>query len=283
MRVACKICRNNSNVLLEDVDLCLYRCSGCSHVFKILPEQKQEQYNGEYLYVKHKNWIANPDYKLFEFINNQITQRLGNRKLELLDVGCGSGDFLRYLKAKRDNSELYGIDLIPNQHPAINFIEGDLLKETINKKFNVVTALHVIEHLEQPQLLMDKIRGMLASEGLLFVTTDDDRSLIYKIARMFKKIGLPAAYNQLYSTHHLHCFSRKSLNALTKNSDFSIVYFWSHNFPLKALDFPKTNLIMRKIYSFAVRVIFFISNIIKRNILQTVICEEGSGLEKRSL
>ncbi|MFC1576469.1 methyltransferase domain-containing protein [Candidatus Omnitrophota bacterium] len=118
MKVKCSVCNSDEKVILEDKPLSLYRCGACRHVFKDLPEKFEETYDEDYYLDEHKNWFANPDYPLFDFIEKEISKIKKPGPTKVLDVGCGKGDFLKYLKDKNPALELYGIDLTSNDSSA---------------------------------------------------------------------------------------------------------------------------------------------------------------------
>jgi SAM-dependent methyltransferase len=69
----------------------------------------------------------------------------GDQRLSILDVACGTGAHISYLK---DDFAIEGLDLDRNmlaiarsRNPEINFIEGDMIHFKIMRKFDVVTCL----------------------------------------------------------------------------------------------------------------------------------------------
>ena len=270
--IQCSVCNNSDKVILEDEPLSLYRCGTCRHVFKNLPTKFEETYDEEYYSEEHKNWFANPDYQLFYFIHNEISKIKSDRPLKVLDVGCGKGDFLKYIKERNPELELYGIDLSSNECPGIKFIKGDILKDNFSMKFDIITNLAVIEHLNSPQLFIKKIKELLLPGGLLFTVTDNDYSMFYRIARLLKKVGMNAAYDRTYMTQHLQCFSRNSLKVLMDMNGLEIIRHKDHNHSIAAVDYPKTNLFTTIFYVIGIYIIFGLSNMINDGILQVAVC-----------
>lgn len=93
----------------------------------------------------------------------------------LLDLACGTGAWLSRLQ---DNgfSDYAGVDrsledfgLDPDR-----FIDADLdggFSEAIGKKFDVITAIEIIEHLESPAGFLRESRKLINPDGVMFVTT----------------------------------------------------------------------------------------------------------------
>jgi len=96
-----------------------------------------------------------------------------NSPSSLLDVGCGSGYLLNFLKRLRPKSRFVGIDY--QSPPLINkefqIIEGDILKNLIEFKddaFEFVTCTHVIEHLDKPKEIIMELRR-ISSNYLIII------------------------------------------------------------------------------------------------------------------
>jgi len=272
-KVYCSICREDKKIVLEDINLRLHRCSHCGHAFKILPKEEQEKYQEDYFTEAHKNWFNNPDYRSFEVIYRKILKLKGKKSLRLLDVGCGNGDFLKYLR-KNPRLELYGIDLVKNEYPGINFITGDMLEENINLKFDIICNLSVIEHVDSPGLFMKKMHDSLVPDGIIFTVTINEGGLIYGIAKLLKKNGINSAYDKLYDNHHLQFFSVKSLDFLIKKCGLNNIIQKKHNYSFKAVDYPVANFPIVQLYKIAVWIIFFLSDVFNNGILQTSICRK---------
>ena len=68
---------------------------------------------------------------MFEFILHFVKK---NNIKNILDLGCGKGDFLKYINLK-SKLKLTGIDITKNKNlKNIKFIIGDLHKHSFNEK-----------------------------------------------------------------------------------------------------------------------------------------------------
>ncbi|MFH1593905.1 MAG: class I SAM-dependent methyltransferase [Candidatus Omnitrophota bacterium] len=237
-----------------------------------MPKEKQEKYGDDYFSDSHKNWFSNPDFKLFELIRKKIIGLKGEGPLRILDVGCGRGDFLKYLKERHSAFELHGIDLTDNDDPGIHYIKGDIMNSEIEDTFDVICNITVVEHLDSPHSFVKRMKNLLRPDGIMFTVTDNDDSMIYRIARVLKRAGISAAYKRLYDLHHLQCFSNNSLRTLMIMNDLDIVDHRNHNHPARAVDYPVSGIVTKFLYMAAVRIIFFLSTLCKDGILQVVIC-----------
>jgi SAM-dependent methyltransferase len=94
-----------------------------------------------------------------------------------LDLGCGCGEFL-YLLESRGYTDLHGVDLckeeveFANQYCRANVQHGevlDYLKKCPDNSFGAVSALNLLEHLEDDILLalLPEVRRVLRPGGVL--------------------------------------------------------------------------------------------------------------------
>lgn len=100
-----------------------------------------------------------------------------NKCSVLLDCGCSTGEYTNLFSKKSRNS--YGIDpnidfirLAKIKNPKISFNVANLenlpFQESI---FDVVTALEVIEHVDDDKLAIKEMCRVLKKEGILVLTT----------------------------------------------------------------------------------------------------------------
>lgn len=96
----------------------------------------------------------------------------------VIDVGCGTGDFLKVLIQRFPNLEIFGTDyseasiersrkLIPHgTFDAINIFD----LQSIHKKFDIVFCMEVLEHIEFPEKAIHILSNICNDDGLLIIT-----------------------------------------------------------------------------------------------------------------
>ncbi len=275
MDVSCGVCLKAQHTLLLDERLKLYKCQPCHHTITAHPAHDPELYSAYYYSKVHKNWFKNPNISLFRFIAKELRKLLGEGKHRILDVGCGNGDFLKFLTKAEPAWQLTGVDTVDNEHAGVRFFKEDFFHWKAGMFFDAVVTLTVIEHIEDGHLFLKKINDCLRPGGILVVTTNNNDGLFYKIARLLKRVGLRAAHDRIYSSHHVQHFSNVSLRLLLEKHGFEITRLKNHNYPLKAVDMPPAGFLTMRCYRLAVVLIFFLSWIFGNGFLQTYVCRRG--------
>ena len=116
-------------------------------------------------------------------------------KLKCLDIGCGGG--LLSERIARLGASVTGIDITKNSIEVakihalnsglnINYINTDLssfIKTNSSKKFDLVIASEVIEHLENRDLFFWEVSKLLKNKGILILTTINKTALSILFAK----------------------------------------------------------------------------------------------------
>ncbi len=94
---------------------------------------------------------------------------------KLLDIGCGSGLFLEV--ARESGFEVEGVEpgwfsgLYAKLKHNLKVHIKTAVNVTLSCKFDVITCLHVIEHIPAPLGFMEEIRGLKKSGGIALIAT----------------------------------------------------------------------------------------------------------------
>ena len=232
----CNICNHNSFVDLnkyKEFHLC--KCNNCSFIFsKKLPDK--EMINDCYNKYDRSISLSEKSLENIEnFINNQIKKYNINN---VLDIGCGNGDFLNIYKklGKKTFFTEFGEKLIGKLKENHTFIEGGM--EPISKsKFDLVILSEVIEHTNNPKNLINSIHSLQNKGGMIYITTPNYNSLESKL--------LKNNYGIFTYPEHLSYFTIKTLDKLLTQSGYTKIYGYSSNISLyRFLEFfNKKNLI----------------------------------------
>ncbi|MEZ4859429.1 MAG: class I SAM-dependent methyltransferase [Flavobacteriaceae bacterium] len=171
-------------------------------------------------YYNSEEYISHTDSKkgLFNFLYQSVKgislnkkasliNRLQKQKGTLLDIGAGTGDFLR--KAKDHHWDVQGIE-VNEKARQLAFKKGIDLKTSLNdfkdKNFQVVTLWHVLEHLAPLEEMIEKIESLVTEGGNLIIAVPNFQSYD---ANYYKEYW--AAYDV---PRHLWHFSQESMQLL---------------------------------------------------------------------
>ena len=105
---------------------------------------------------------------------------------EILDLGCGRGEWLELLKENRvyaTGVEKNSVHALALRNKLLSVIEADALEYLRGLKresLHAITAFHLIEHLEFAQLveLLDEVNRVLRPGGLLMLETPNPKNLV---------------------------------------------------------------------------------------------------------
>lgn len=108
----------------------------------------------------------------------------------VLDLGCGEGSLLRLLQ-KRGVKILAGCDghrYSDFAADGIDFVAADLniALPIPDSSFSAVTAIEVIEHLENPRHLIREVHRILRPGGVAIVSTPNNEALTSFISLLFR-------------------------------------------------------------------------------------------------
>jgi len=131
-------------------------------------DEKYKERSDEYT-NKHKKQTDR--WKLaLEYISN------GNR---VLDIGCGIGEFLKYIDGERNDIMPYGVDISEyaidecnnSMNGVFDVIDLDKAKRMQFNKLDVAFCGETLEHVNNPQNVIDLAHKSLKDGGLLVITT----------------------------------------------------------------------------------------------------------------
>jgi len=121
----------------------------------------------------------------------------------VLDYGCGSGDFVKFLRSK--SIDAYGYE------PNYNFCEHDFLTNQEgwkSKKYDIIILWHVLEHIHNPFILIQSLKKRLNKGGKFFIAIPNFKSFDSKHYGKYW-----AGYD---TPRHLWHFSRESMHQIAK-------------------------------------------------------------------
>ena len=164
-------------------------------------------------------WLKNGKFKILHEIQplrikfiKEVIKKNNFHNTKILDVGCGGGLISEELH--KLGGEVTGLDFIEENVKAakkharqnnlnIKYMVNDLEKDKIQSKFDLIIIFEVLEHLNNWENFIKKIKSNLKSNGVLIISTIN-RNLISKF------LTIDIAENLLkwvpINTHDYHKF-----------------------------------------------------------------------------
>ena len=201
-------------------------------MLETFPQPKAEELSDYYEsddYISHTDSKETFTDKLYQAVKKHALSNklklINSFKAEeknLLDVGCGTGEFL--IVCKNNGWKVAGVE--PNAKAKItaeNKLQGKLVSEiysdinllNIEAKFDVITLWHVLEHIPNLEGYISALKKLLKPNGVLIVAVPNFKSydaIYYK--QFWAAFDVP---------RHLWHFSKKSIRLLFEKHEISVV------------------------------------------------------------
>jgi len=173
-----------------------------------------------------------------EFVTKRIEEIVGDfskfRQINrLLDVGFGSGIILKV--ASRQNWNAFGTEVSKpavDQAKSLGFevFHGELIEaEYPDNYFDVVAASEILEHLHEPQVLLDEVARILRPGGLFWGTTPFAEGLSYRL--------MGTEWSVVSPPEHIQLFSSKGMYEMLSKSGFSLIELKTYGFnPMEVMN-----------------------------------------------
>nr|WP_246125960.1 class I SAM-dependent methyltransferase [Bizionia myxarmorum] len=200
--------------------------------FEILETKPQPSLENLPAYYKSEDYISHTDTRrnLFEKAYHLVRSIALKSKLKLinasansdktlLDIGCGTGDFLQ--TALKDNWKVSGIEPNPDARKIANsktdnaVFDTSQLSKFESKSFNVISLWHVLEHLPDFNEQLAIYKTLLKDSGTLVIAVPNHKSYDAEYYQSFW-----AAYDV---PRHLWHFSQNGMSQLLAKHGFKVV------------------------------------------------------------
>jgi 2-polyprenyl-3-methyl-5-hydroxy-6-metoxy-1,4-benzoquinol methylase len=160
-----------------------------------------------------KNWLKDTawdDRRRFDLL------RAGLPNKRILDFGCGAGGFL--LLAKELASEVMGVEI---EIRVRDYWAGKLeIAPTIEyfgeKRYDLITAFHVLEHLRDPRTTLQELAELLDPDGKLVIEVPNSEDALLTL------YDCSAFQDFTYWSQHLYLFNGNTLSLLAKQAGLRV-------------------------------------------------------------
>mgnify|MGYP001161105626 CR=1 FL=1 len=259
LRKCCKNCGSKKiKLFIKSFNIPYKLCSLCGHLNGAFEDTKvfaNKLYSSNYGKNYSKNYLNDFDKRVKNIYIPKVNflKKVIKKKINLLDLGCGAGHFLKALEQKRisaigydtskDLCKLGNKKLRKNK---IYFTKFDVIHEIIgnHSEFNTLSMIGVLEHLTEPHKLLNSFRQSKIKYLYLAVP-------LFSLST-FLENSFPSVFPRQLSGAHTHLYTEKSLNYLAKKYKLKIIgeYWFGTDFPDLIRSLMNAGTIMnKKIYN----------------------------------
>jgi len=197
-------------------DIVLEFCRNCGFIFNSAFDASVHEYSGRC----EETQAFSPTFRAFsDALARRMVDRYGLRRKDILEIGCGKGEFLAQLCRLGDNRGT-GIDpaFVPERTPSgvggpITFIRDFYSEKYAGLAADFVCCRHTLEHIGPTRAFLRMLRG---------ATGDRDDVVVFFEVPDVTRILREGAFWDIYYEHCSY-FSPGSLARLFRASGFDIL------------------------------------------------------------
>jgi len=133
----------------------------------------------------------------------------------VIDIGCDEGHLLKKIRGKIKKG--YGLDIKIEEYSNGNleFKKRNVEKEEINVRADCIVMLALIEHLNNPKEVLNKVYNSLNKNGRVIITTDSKKA--ERVLNFLAKIKL---IDEKEINDHKQYFDMEDLKTILKEVGF---------------------------------------------------------------
>ena len=118
----------------------------------------------EYMNDFYKNYFNDNIAERRNSLYEEVLEWLSGGRISVLDVGCGTGYGLAYIRDRKPDIDLYGCDFSDyaivearKRYENITFFEHNIVNDDLNDRYDYMLLLQTLEHLEDPMFVINKL------------------------------------------------------------------------------------------------------------------------------
>ena len=220
----CDLCRGNDFTLAMDASPWkLLKCINCGLVFtspRYSDSELARLYVDEYYeQADHyfKQQINSPSDDQLQMARSIFRRLVKIKSARSLDVGCGGGRLVEaFSRAGFESSGIEpSIQTVKQAKMAGRNISVQKLEELENQTYHCVTAMHVLEHVASPLIMLKELHRILKPNGICIIEVPNFSSKA--------SILMGAEWPALHPSTHLFHFSPETLSAMLEHTGFELM------------------------------------------------------------
>lgn len=216
--IDCPICKFNctKSIHVQIVDhypYIYYLCKICGFVFQ---QRRYEREHYEKLPCSFPKDYDAHSWRRASYIYDFSKTYIHQLAPKILDIGCGPGGVMKYLKRMMPESEVSGYTLDMGEEKEtdleimyLNF-EKARFDDFIEHSADLIIMSHIVEHFYDLRSAMNNVNKLLTVDGLLYIEVPSFH---------WCEVRTPT----MWTPEHLSYFTKRSLTNLLSNHGFKIL------------------------------------------------------------
>jgi 2-polyprenyl-3-methyl-5-hydroxy-6-metoxy-1,4-benzoquinol methylase len=224
--MSCYLCksdkyRKRTGSVRDNPNIDILECNDCGLVYlSSLNHTQDEHYEESGMHDDEEpdidNWLKETEFddkRRYDFVKEKIANK------NVLDFGCGIGGFLGM--AKQSARNVSGVELekalqLSFQERKLNVFSNLKEAQEQGEKYDIITAFHVVEHLQNPKEILKNLSSLLTKNGeiIIEVPNSNDALLTLYENEPFQ--------NFTYWSQHLFLFNKKTMIELVKQTGLTL-------------------------------------------------------------
>ncbi len=196
-------------------DLRLGFCRACGHVYNRAFDPSLMEYTQAYENSLH----FSPRFQAYaEALATRLISLYGIRHKDVIDIGCGKGDFLALLCNRGDNRG-YGFDpsFIPEIMEKASAEKMTIIQDFYSPRYagyqaDLITCRHVLEHIRSPREFVENVRASIGTRTSTVV--------FFEVPNVMYTLRDMGIWDLIYE--HCSYFSASSLAVLFTACGFTV-------------------------------------------------------------
>lgn len=199
-------------------DLEMRCCKECGHVYNAAFRPERMTYTADY----ENSLFVSPTYRAYaEALVADLIERFGLRGKRVVEIGCGSGEFLKLLCDQGEND---GIGFDPSAlagrciegHPRIRFVREHYTSKHADVDADFLCCRQVLEHVPAPRAFLRDIKSALPTRKRVGV--------LFEVPDVMFMLEARSSWDFIYE--HCSYFSMSSLNRVFSMAGFRVLGGW---------------------------------------------------------
>ena len=228
--ISCPSCGHKRRKNIYKISKFLYdMCSNCKSVYVSNPLKKNiliDKYKNslvDQMYIKmmKTGYMKKYNELLFSKYMKIIINDLGYKSGKIIDIGCGPGVFLDFIKKNYPLYDLYASEyisytknIIEKIIPKKNFYFQEDIKNFPKNYFDIIFLWGVLEHVRNPVSFLEICKKILKKKGVIIFLIPN----FYSRARDLLGANTPT-FNPL---DHINFFSKKGVSIIRKKMSVNL-------------------------------------------------------------